>query len=188
MTSLSRSGRVRDHRKRANRPELQKLSFVARPVHVLLAVMLGACVVPPPLEVDTSDGGANSPPAITSVIDTSGTSRRPPDTITLLTMPLPQTLRVGLVERDVDDDLFLQLFVDYETASPHDADVNCTAPPIGDGSSTRSADCTTNSLCDTAPSEHTLEIEVYDREPQPNAPYRETDGFFATWTFHLVCQ
>jgi hypothetical protein len=154
-------------------------------VPVLAIVLLASCVVPPPLEVDTSDGGVNAPPTIVNVIDTSGTSRRPPDTITLLTTP--QEIIVNLVERDVEDELFLQLFVDYQLMV-HDADVNCTAPPTADRSSTRSTSCVTTSLCDTAPSEHTLEIEVYDREPEPNAPYRDTEGFFATWTFHLVCQ
>src|SRR5260221_12207004 len=82
-TWMSESGRVREGTPDGNRPGLQVLSFVARPVHVVVAVLFSGCVIPPPLSIDTSDGGVNAPPAITDLIDTSGTSRRPPATITI---------------------------------------------------------------------------------------------------------
>jgi hypothetical protein len=157
-------------------------------VHVLLAVTFTACVLPPPLTVDTSDGGVNAPPAITSVIDPSGTARRPPDTITLAVLS-DEEIRVTVDDRDLDDDLVLQLFVDYE-ADPVDAAVNCTAPQTEPKTTSRVGNCTTNGLCaDGDEGGHTLEIEAYDRPPDPNFPYREPGdgGYFSTWTFHLEC-
>jgi hypothetical protein len=151
--------------------------------------MFAGCVLPPPLTVDTSDGGVNSPPSITDVLDTSGTSRRPPDTITLPVGAIGQELRVTVDDTNLDDDLVLQLFVDYEL-NGNDAAVNCSAPQTAPKTVSRVGNCTTVGLCDPGDEgTHTLEIEAYDRAPLPNAPYRDVSdgGYFSTWTFHLEC-
>jgi hypothetical protein len=165
------------------------LSSVARAVHVLLAVMFAGCVVPPPLTVD-NDGGVNSPPNIISVVDPSFNAHRPPDVITIDNNGIGD-LTVTIVENDVEDPIVLQLFVDYDAGDPHDADVNCVAPTAG--SRIRTSTCLIENLCDNDDvGVHTLEIEVYDRPPDTNAPFRDfqpdVPGFFTTWTFDLQCQ
>jgi hypothetical protein len=156
-------------------------------VHVLCGVVFAGCVIPPPLTIE-QDGGVNAPPAITSVLDTSGTARRPPDTMTLEIAPTTTPeLTVTIEEIDKSDDLTVQLFVDYNTVDPKPAAVHCGAP--ADPSPIRVAHCTTSQLCPIGSDTmgHTLEIEAYDRAPDPNAPYRNTAGFFSTWTFKLEC-
>jgi hypothetical protein len=148
--------------------------------------MLAGCVVPPPLTVQ-DDGGVNAPPNITNVTDPSFNSHRPPDRITI-DNDGSEEMTVTVVDIDHDDDLFVQIFVDYALKDPKvDANVNCPAPPTGTDSRTTS--CNTTALCgDLDVDLHTMEIEVYDREPKPSIPWRDTDGYFATWTFELQCQ
>jgi hypothetical protein len=189
-TRMSESGRVSAGGFRRKWLDVFVLSPMARAVHVLLAVMFAGCVVPPPLTVD-NDGGVNSPPNIIGVTDPSFNARRPPDVITI-DNNATQDLTVTIVENDLQDDLVLQLFVDFDPSN--DADVNCAAPPpTNPPSRTRTTTCVTTNLCaDDDVGLHTLEIEVYDRPPNLNAPFREfpvdSPGFFSTWTFDLQCQ
>ena len=41
--------------------------LLARALHVLPALVLAGCILPPSLSVDNQDAGVDSPPAITSV-------------------------------------------------------------------------------------------------------------------------
>jgi hypothetical protein len=151
-----------------------------------------ACVVPPPLSVDTADAGLNAPPVITEAHDSALNSLRPPATLTvnrLAATPIDLTL----YDVDVDDELTIQLFVDYDHASPLDARVTCMAAPSMNDSPSRRITCTTMGLClpaDVGATQpHRLEIEVYDARPDDIAPYRTPpgDGLFSTWTLDLSC-
>jgi hypothetical protein len=185
MTWMSESGRVRPHRIGPKEREPLAVRLVARGVHVLCGVVFAGCVIPPPLTVE-QDGGVNAPPSITAVLDTSGTSRRAPDTITL---PQGSTaeITVTLTEIDHSDDVFVQIFRDYDVVNPLPPLVHCGAP--ADPSAIRVAHCTTAQLCPDVGGPRTLEIEAYDRTPNPNTPYREgaPGEFFSTWTFQLEC-
>lgn len=178
--------------------EARVVSPLVRAVHVGALVVcavpsFAACVVPPPIDTEFVDAGLNSAPVITEVRDPALNPLRPPAVITLDTTPignLPE-LGVTLYDRDADDELFLQLFVDYVAEPAEDAVVNCQAFTSGTGSPVRTTNCSTSNLCArlAAPPEGRLEIEVYDREPIENAPYRTPteDGLFSTWTFTLRC-
>lgn len=173
-------------------------SLVARAVHGVLLVLTGAamtaCVVPPPLEVDRTDAGLNSPPIISSARDSALNSLRPPATLTVNTnVAAPATaIDLVLLDLDVEDELTVKMFVDYDL-SVDPARVTCIAPPSIDGMPIRTLGCTTSGLClpeDVGtPEPHLLEIELYDTPPDPNTPYRvpSGDGLFSTWTLSLVC-
>ena len=174
---------------------------VARPVHeirvvlfgltLFLVALLAACVVPPPLEVDTADAAPNSPPNIMQVRDSAANSLRPPATLTVNTAGPATDVDLTLYDPDADDDLTVQLFVNYNPLAPLDARAECPVPPAADGSRTRSTRCTTAGLCTDVPTgtPQRLEIEVYDRAPADITPYREPGpgGFFSTWTLDLIC-
>jgi hypothetical protein len=174
---------------------------VAHRVHEIRAVLFGltlflvafvaACVVPPPLEVDTADAAPNSPPNITQVRDSAANSLRPPATLTVNTAGVAADVDLTLYDPDADDELTVQLFVNYNPLSPLDARAEFSVPPAADGSSTRSTRATTAGLCTDIPTgtPQRLEIEVYDRAPADITPYREPGpgGFFTTWTLDLIC-
>jgi hypothetical protein len=150
-------------------------------------------VVPPPLEVDETDAGLNSPPNITDGRDANLASLRPPATLTVNTnINAPATdIELSLLDLDVEDELVVRMFVDYDVMVDN-ARVTCVAPPSIEGLITRTLFCPTSGLCQAGDvgtaDPHLLEIEVYDTPPNPNIPYREMgDGLFSTWTLALVC-
>jgi hypothetical protein len=173
-----------------------ELSRLARSVQWILAVLLVAsgCVLPPPLDVVVDDAGLNSAPIIKSgTYDTGGsTPLRPPATITVDRLN-PGNIRLVLYDTDAADQLYVQMFNDYDLQNAQDADVNCNAPP---GAAERQVTCPIEGLCTLedvgADIVHRLEIEVYDRDPDPNFPFRsftteDADGLFSTLTVDLIC-
>jgi hypothetical protein len=152
----------------------------------------GGCVWTPPLETERTDAGVNAPPIIRSVRDPSLIAVQPPTTVTVNRLEQSTSFLVSVYDVDLLDELFLQMFVNYDATAPDPPRVTCVAPvsgrPLREG-----VTCPTDGLCrpenvGTA-LPHRLEIEVYDRAPLPNTPFRtpDRDGLFSTWTFDLVC-
>lgn len=151
---------------------LLAVSRLARVVHdvgvavgVLLSLLVG-CVIPPSLSVDNQDAGANSPPAITAVrADQDAYSE--PGPITLVSGE--GSLNVQLLDTDLNDTLYVRLFVEYTIDSPKAARSTCTAPPID--AVKRSVTCDVRAVClpedVTRPPDKplSLSIVVFDREP-----------------------
>jgi len=197
---MSESGRARRASGARKSAQYRVVFTVARHLHVLLFVAIGAqtfissgcsgCVVPPHLDIQSNDAGPDSPPVIVEVRDTALNPRRPPDTITV-NAAVPSTLGMTLYDTDLTDTLTVQIFVDYDQASPKDAVSNCFGETVTSTPTTRTASCTTAALCaaSDAGTTHRLEIEVYDRDPEPNAPFRDPTppGMYSTWTFDLAC-
>lgn len=196
MTSMSEWGRVSAHTPARKWPRMHALSRMAHPVHVMAVAMLSlagcsGCVVPPPLSV-AADAGPDSPPVILDLRDSSLNSHRPPDTLTVNVATASQaSFDLTLYDTDLTDDLSVQLFVDYDATSPLDARSNCNGTTVPDSPTNRTATCPTTGLCknpDDIGATHRLEIEVYDRPPIDNAPFRDdSPGMFSTWTFDLAC-
>jgi hypothetical protein len=162
---------------------------------LLLGSLVGAtaCVVPPPIEIESVDGGVNAPPIIRRANDSALNDLRPPATLTVdLAVSPAAEIDLELYDVDAADELTIQFFVDYHLR-PLAARLTCTAPPAADGSPTRRISCSTNGLCLAedvgSPVPHRLELEVYDRRPENVAPYRTPpgDGLFSTWTLDLTC-
>jgi hypothetical protein len=173
-----------------------KLSRLARSVQWIAVVLIAdtGCVLPPPLDVVEDDAGLNAAPIIKAGTYDSGgsTPLRPPATITVDRLA-PGEIRLVLYDTDASDQLFVQMFNDYDLQNAEDADVNCGAPP---GAAERQVACPIEGLCTLedvgADITHRLEIEVYDRAPDPNFPFRsfldeDADGLFSTLTVDLIC-
>jgi hypothetical protein len=153
---------------------LLAVSRLARVVHdkrlavgVLLVSLLVGCVIPPSLSVDNQDAGANSPPAITAVrADDKALFEADLENPAILT-PGEGSLSVALVDTDVNDTLYVRVFVNYTLANPEGARSQCTANPIA--MAPRSVTCDVQAVCldrDVISGETlNMTIVVFDREP-----------------------
>ncbi len=129
------------------------------------AVGSASCVIPPPLEIGERDAGTNFTPRILSAGPAPDFSFPGPIT---LDRGDERRLTVSLEDPDLDDTLFVRLYVDYEFegGAPTPSLGTCSAPPSGELG--RIADCSTATLCTTIDNgdteRHLLEIVVADRE------------------------
>jgi hypothetical protein len=143
--------------------------------------MLSACLIPPDLEPASQDAGSGSPPVILSAQPTEFAFPGP----MLLQRGDTRQLSLEVQDGDVNDTLFVQLYVDYNrlpTSQPTPAYASCQAAP--NGTSVRFIPCPTQSLCNSIVStdddNHVLEAMVADRafilDSDPEAvdqpPYR----------------
>ncbi|HUS27175.1 MAG TPA: hypothetical protein VMZ53_01665 [Kofleriaceae bacterium] len=174
---------------------------MARPLHgagVLRAVvalgfaMFAGCVFPPSLSVDTTDAGANSAPAIVSV------------RADLVEFPQFSTLvfekgngagqlNVTLHDTDLDDTLYVKIFVNYNRPDPTPARSQCeTAGKTVERtcSAPMQAVCTTADIgANPLP---VMQVFVSDADVEPNIqpPFQGLPpGRLSTsLTFFLRCQ
>lgn len=123
-----------------------------------MAGCVSACVIPPPGDFAEADAGPSSPPVIVSAAD--------PYEFPEMNVVRTDPPRLALTLRDVDleDTLFVRLYVDYGLPVESNFAASCTAVPSG--MQERIADCATSTLCnqitDEAP--HFLEAMVADLE------------------------
>ncbi len=204
MTRMSEQGSAAIPEIDSKQLKLLGGSGVARAVHGLTAtvrsglstilmlgfVTLGACVIPPSLSVDNQDAGVNSPPAILAV---RSDDQELPEPGPVLFDRGAGSLNAELLDTDVDDTLFLRIFVDYTVDDPKPARATCTATPTGN--SQRTVTCDLRALCgmsDVGRIDLLMSIRVFDREPleaghpafQAMPPGGQTTG----WFFQLRCQ
>jgi hypothetical protein len=138
------------------------------PLALLLIVGSTACVVPPPLALDEPDAGLNGVPAIVSVRLADGKELIAPPGVVDLQVGADSATVTGY-DSDLGDTLYVQVFVDYDPAKSTPARSHCTAPPSLTKAAERTATCPMVAVCgadDTTTNPHTLEVEIYDREPQ----------------------
>jgi hypothetical protein len=125
--------------------------------------MFVGCIIPPSLGVEQQDAGVNSPPSIVSVRSDQ----------TELPEPGPIDIEVGqmsplnltLLDTDINDKLYVRVFVDYSKdnqTSPRSSCVGATS-----GQPQRTATCPAQGIClssDTT-KQHVMQVIVFDREP-----------------------
>jgi len=200
MTRMSESRSVRGTQSGANSLTAQRGSALARAVHapqslvhvvVVSVSVLGACVIPPRLDVESQDAGVNSPPAILGV---RTDDQELPEPGPVFFERGDGTFNAELIDTDLDDELFVRAFVDYTVDDPTAPRVLCTAP--SNGKAERTVTCNTNALClatDTANPDTTLHmhITVFDREPLEGGtpPFQETlpPGLSTSRFYFLKC-
>lgn len=131
------------------------------PVVLAMMSMLASCVIPPSLEV-SEDAGVNAPPAILSV--TSDRSQLS-EGIPVVFEQGSSALTVSLLDVDVNDTLYVRVFVDYTVMDPLDARVRC--PESATGAAVRSVTCNLATLCVSADFgvQRNMTIVVFDRKP-----------------------
>jgi hypothetical protein len=175
---------------------------MARVVLSLVGGMLSACLIPPDLEPANQDAGAGSPPVILSAQPIEFAFPGP----MLLERGVSRDLSLEVQDGDIDDTLFVQLYVDYNrlpTFAPTPSYASCQAAPTG--TAIRLISCDTGALCNSIePSsdmvDHVLEAMVADRtfifDSDPQAagqpPYRALaepqEASFSTRSWVLQCQ
>jgi len=161
-----------------------------------------ACLIPPDLEPASQDAGGGSPPVILSAQPAEFAF---PGPIVLERGDL-RTLSLEVKDADIEDTLFVQLYVDYNrppTNEPTPAYAACQVAP--NGTATRLIACDTGALCNSIEPgsetiDHVLEAMVADRsfilDSDPQAfgqpPYRalaepEKASFnFSSWVLHCL--
>lgn len=154
----------------ANPLGLQETGPLARalliPIVIVLSTVASGCVVPPPLELDTPDAGANYPPKVVGAPDHP--------------FPGPLTIRRGEVEpmfltladNDLGDTLYPYLFVDYDRPVALPPFATCPpVPPTEPPSVNRSASCGLSLVCNGIAEGdtelHVLDVFVSDRAIVP---------------------
>jgi len=126
---------------------------------IFLVAQLAGCVIPPSLSVENQDAGLNSPPAVLAV------RTETQDLAELDQVPFikgaQSTLSVELLDTDLQDTLYVRIFVDYSFDDPSPARSACTASPTGNAK--RTVSCDTTAICpDTVM--HDMQVKVFDRQ------------------------
>ena len=171
MTSLSRFDSPPTRVLAFNLLKAGKFPFVAHPLlHMFLvvcAVTQVGCPFPPPLEVEQADGGSSSPPVITDNV--SPEEFRFPGPITLFRNDA-RSFSLSLRDAEVNELLFVRMYVDYQADAPTNFLSDCVA--ASNGEVIRQASCPAARLCDDIPNtdteSHALDVMVSDREFLPS--------------------
>lgn len=158
-------------------------------VPIALLLMVSACVIPPSLSVDNQDAGVNSPPAIVGIRSDQQDLPEPGP----VTFERGRgTLNATLLDTDVDDSLFVRVFVDYTTMVPTPARSTCSV--AGGTGPQRTLTCDIGGLC--LPGDigvtRDMTVVVFDRQPldagTPRFQAMAPDGLKTSWFYHLHCQ
>jgi hypothetical protein len=193
MTPMSESRRAQIAAHRGNPASSFASRLVARALHGLAALVLVGCVLPPSLSLDKQDAGIDSPPAITSVRSSTQELDEPgPVEFNVFPSTTDQTVDLTLIDSDINDNLYIRVFVNYFASAPTPARVTCSALPSG--SPIRTTTCDLSTLClssDQGNPNLWMEIVVFDRPVQDSGTpaYKATDGGLSTdRTYNLLCE
>ena len=128
-------------------------------------LMLVGCIIPPSLGVEQQDAGINSPPSLISV--RSDQTELPEPGPVDFEVDQMSPLNLTLLDTDVNDKLYVRVFVDYSKANPSPARSTCTAASVGQA--TRTASCPLQGVCQTrdvgTATPHLMQVMVFDRQP-----------------------
>jgi hypothetical protein len=128
-----------------------------------LALGAGGCVWPAPVELESADGGPGSPPVIISSGPAPEFALPGPLVLDRSDNPL---LSLTVRDNDIDEELFVRLYVDYGIdGEQRPARSGCVIPPSG--AIERVGQCAVTPVCgdieDDDESEHLLEAMIADR-------------------------
>ncbi len=156
-------------------------------------VLTAGCIIPPSLSVDVQDAGIDSPPSITSV---RSDLQELPEPGPVLFQANPnssgQSLNLALLDTDINDTLYAQIYVDYTVQQPTAARSVCT-PASATGTATRTSTCPLAGLClaSDVGVDRLMEIVVFDREVltvgSPTFKAIPAGGQSTTRTYILKC-
>jgi hypothetical protein len=195
MTEMSDRRRCASARSRANHATTKPGHRLARALHrlgpvraAMLSIFSVGCIIPPSLSVDNQDAGVNSPPAIVQV---NSDQQELPEPGPVLFTRGTGKLTLTLLDTNIDDTLFVRVFVNYKITDPTSPRAFCSASP-GSVKRTCTADlaglCTQNDVGMTALD---MAVVVFDREPldsgTPVFQALPPDGLSTGKFFHLTC-
>ena len=175
----------------ARSPLARALHHRARVWAVVTSVLLAGCIIPPSLAVGVEDASIDSPPSITSA-RSDLVELVEPGPYLFPTAPDAQneTINLTLLDTDVDDALFVRIYVNYTVSVPTAPRSTCSA--VSNGSAIRTTTCSLAALClPTDPPGPLMEIVVFDRQPldvgTPTFKAIPDGGESTTRTFLLGC-
>lgn len=186
---------ARNHVRSLGGSRLARVLHDLRPTVVLLAILLAAplagCVIPPSLSVDNQDAGINSPPVVLAVrgelddLDELGKVS--------FVQGEQGSLSVELLDTDLQDTLYVRVFVNYTFDDPKPPRSTCTAAPTGEPK--RTVSCDTTAICGasdvSATQLHDLQVKVFDRplleSGTPLFQNVDDGGLSSSKVFHLQC-
>jgi hypothetical protein len=161
---------------------------------LVLAIGSSGCIIPPSLSVDNQDAGIDSPPSITSVrSDLSAMIEPGPYTFPAAPDAQNETVNLSLLDTDVNDSLYVRIYVDYTVVTPTAPRSTCNA--VVNGAAVRTTTCSLAALClqsdVSSDPTHIMEIVVFDREPldsgSPTFKAIPDGGQSTTRTYQLGC-
>ncbi|MDQ3334422.1 MAG: hypothetical protein M4D80_04610 [Myxococcota bacterium] len=159
---------------------------------LLLLSLLGGCVIPPSLSVESQDAGINSPPAITAVrAEDMALAEADLDNAAIFVRG-EGSINVALLETDVLDTLVVRVFVNYTSGNPEPQRSQCTAGP--NQSTRRSVTCDVSAVCFMRDDGKTLNMTImaFDRQPlesgDPPHQAMPEGGLSASKFFFLRCE
>lgn len=146
----------------------QAFDILARSLHTsnvlraVVALAVPGCIIPPSLSVDVQDAGINSPPAITGVRSENADIAEPGPLV--VARNTNAKLDLTLLDTDLNDALFVRVFVDYTDSAPTAPRSQCNAP--AGKAPERAATCQLNALCLPADVGQTrlMRVVVFDRQ------------------------
>jgi len=144
-------------------------------------------VFTPRLEVDNQDAGVNSPPAILSI---RTDDQELPEPGPVIFDRGTGTFNADLIDTDIDDTLFVRVFVNYTIDNPTAPRVLCAASP--NGKPQRTVNCNTSALClqsDVGMTMIPMQVIVFDRAPLDagDPPFQAMpDGGLSTGRFYFL--
>lgn len=167
MTKMSDSDATEKAGCASNCSITKALGSLARGLHIscavraLVAVSIPGCIIPPSLSVDVQDAGVNSPPAITGVRSENSDVAEPGPLV--IARNTNATLDLTLLDTDLNDVLYVRVFVDYADTAPTAPRSACNAP--AGKTAERAATCQLNALCLPADVGQTrlMRVVVFDR-------------------------
>ncbi len=133
---------------------------------VCAAILASGCPYPPPLDVESSDAGASSPPVI---LGASPAEFQFPGPVQLHRGENEtRQFAIDISDNDAGDQSFVRMYVDYGVNSiPTPFLSDCTAAGTEGAGVVRTAFCPAAQLCSTIPTTdtdaHALEVLVADR-------------------------
>lgn len=169
MTQMSDAHPPRASASPRNRARRLAFARLARGVQgrwlVLALAAAPACVIPPSLEVG-ADAATNSPPAILSVTGDQQALAEP-GPVVFTQGSTAGTVSVQVIDTDVTDQLWVRIFVDYNSPDRLNARVFC-APLVPPSPAIRTTTCNMTTLCATSDlnTVRNMTIVVFDRQPK----------------------
>lgn len=156
-------------------------------VRLVLPIAMTSCIIPPSLSVQ--DAAINSPPAIIGVRTNNEEVAEPGPLV--FARNTRSSLDLTLLDTDVDDVLYVSVFVDYTEQAPTAPRSLCSAPV--NKTAQRAATCALNALCLPADVGQTrlMRIVVFDRQVQdvgtPAFMAIPAGGWLTSRTYQLKC-
>jgi hypothetical protein len=178
---------------RAKRLESLGMAAVARRVHLLRVVMyavvpsalLTGCP-PTPLSLDEPDAQPNSPPAIVSVRDQTGTEF----IAGIGTTVIGDSMTVTLFDVNAEDTLYVRAFRQLDLATPDPPRTVCNVGPSEPPSTMRTVTCNLGGFCEMEDGQVQMDVLACDRAPADSGPNYfscEGDAQFDNRTYRVDC-